>query len=226
MASFAKLTLLLILAVFQYHSFTPPVLPPSTEEQKRAGTDERDTIGWYEQSAETTIPFWIRAVYCAFTITELVGSLARTAEESEPERTITVSFILGASLIITGATIRLRCVREMGRHFTFSLSLRDGHALITSGPYSIVRHPAYTGGHMIIVGSFLTLICHGSWWFRGGYATKWGLFLALNFICISLLMGRTFLRGAKEDAYLRVSFGEQWQRYAEQVSCKYIPGIW
>jgi len=43
--------------------------------------------------------------------------------------------------------------------FTFEMSIRKNHKLITSGPYAIVRHPSYVG--VILVASGLMLI-HGS----------------------------------------------------------------
>jgi protein-S-isoprenylcysteine O-methyltransferase Ste14 len=138
---------------------------------------------------------------------------------------ITSPFVFGAGLIIAGALIRLRCFREMGRHFTFALSLRDNHTLITTGPYAVVRHPAYTGGNMTVLGAVLTLMYDGSWWFAGGYATAWGRFLALNFIVSGLLVVRACLRGHKEDDYLKTSFGEQWERFEKQVPHRYIPGV-
>jgi protein-S-isoprenylcysteine O-methyltransferase Ste14 len=36
------------------------------------------------------------------------------------------------------------------------MSLREGHELVTSGPYAFVRHPIYTGLMLAVVGSALT----------------------------------------------------------------------
>jgi protein-S-isoprenylcysteine O-methyltransferase Ste14 len=36
---------------------------------------------------------------------------------------------------------------ELGRQFSPQLQLRQGHHLVTSGPYAHVRHPLYTGLH-------------------------------------------------------------------------------
>ncbi|KAJ6504043.1 hypothetical protein DFH09DRAFT_849134, partial [Mycena vulgaris] len=100
----------------------------------------------------------------------------------------------GAALIVTGATIRFRCFRELGRYFTFALSLRDNHALITSGPF--------TGGNTTVLGAALILRSDGSWWAGGGYTTAWGLFLGPNLIVSPLLIVCGFLRGVKECMYL------------------------
>lgn len=140
--------------------------------------------------------------------------------------TITPSFILGVALVIAGSSLRLLCFREMGVHFTFKLSLRPDHKLIRTGPYSIVRHPAYTGGQMALLGGLLTFMGSGSWWYTGaGYTTKMGMVLGGSYAAsvVSLVYG--VVRGAKEDEYLRREFGEEWERWARDVPYRYIPFV-
>ena len=54
-----------------------------------------------------------------------------------------------------GGLIRYKCYRALGSMFTFEMSIREGHVLVTSGPYAIVRHPAYTGAILVVIGIFL-----------------------------------------------------------------------
>ena len=61
-------------------------------------------------------------------------------------------------VIISGGLLRLHCYRTLGRFFTFDVSIHEGHQLVTTGSYSIVRHPSYTH-----------LAAHGSW--------NWGYWL-------------------------------------------------
>jgi protein-S-isoprenylcysteine O-methyltransferase Ste14 len=56
------------------------------------------------------------------------------------------------------------CYRAPGFEFT----VREGHKLVTSGPYSIVRHPSYTGGLIGLSGAFLCQSTEGSWMREGG----------------------------------------------------------
>ena len=37
------------------------------------------------------------------------------------------------------------------------MSLRQGHELVTSGPYALVRHPIYTGIMLAMIGAAVTL---------------------------------------------------------------------
>ncbi|KAJ7433799.1 hypothetical protein FB451DRAFT_1419395 [Mycena latifolia] len=223
MAAFAKLAFLLVGALFYDRSFVPPTPPPSVAEQVRT---ERK-IGWYEALiGRPVLPYWIRTVHWAFTLTEAATILV-VAEDpisiSVPR--LSLALLVGTSLIVVGASIRLRCFRELGRHFTFAMSVRDHHALITTGPYAVVRHPSYTGGNMTLVGAVLSLLTPKSWWWDGGRTTPWGVFLTANFsICAALFM-YAFLRGAKEDRYLAKTFGEKWECYARDVPYRYIPGL-
>ncbi|KAF9022890.1 hypothetical protein BDZ89DRAFT_187014 [Hymenopellis radicata] len=71
--------------------------------------------------------------------------------------------------------LRLLCYREMGKMFTFELAQRQDHKLITTGPYSIVRHPSYTGSVLAFAGSAVCLLGRNSWmWESGALGTAGG----------------------------------------------------
>ena len=63
--------------------------------------------------------------------------------------------IIGASMATLGGLIRHRCYQVLGRMFTFEMSIRRDHMLITSGPYGVVRHPGYTGFLLVVIGMLL-----------------------------------------------------------------------
>ena len=67
----------------------------------------------------------------------------------------TLSFFLGTLMTALGGYIRWACYRALGRLFTFEMSIRDNHELVTDGPYGWVRHPAYTGILLIVAGVVL-----------------------------------------------------------------------
>lgn len=117
--------------------------------------------------------------------------------------TITPTFFFGAFLVLIGASIRLVCF-----HYTFKLSLRSDHKLVRTWPYSVIRHPAYAGGQMLLLGGLLTLMGIGSWWYSGaGYTTKTGMVLGGSHAMSVMVLGYASVRGAKEDVYLRREFG-------------------
>jgi len=114
--------------------------------------------------------------------------------------------------------------------FTFEISLRDNHHLVTSVPYSFVRHPSYTGGALALISTLLCETTPGSWAIECS-----GLFPPLMkgrlvFLCyiITGLIGFLVIapRLEKEDAILRKRFGDQWDEWAQKVPYRLIPGLY
>ncbi|KJA26488.1 hypothetical protein HYPSUDRAFT_52400 [Hypholoma sublateritium FD-334 SS-4] len=136
--------------------------------------------------------------------------------------------ILGGLLMIVGSGIRYLCYRELGRHFTFHVALLPEHALITSGPYGVVRHPAYVGGYVWHLGSVLWHGSAGAWLRESRAYTLWGAWFALApvaFMVISMLvMGATRIK--KEDDMSRKEFGKSWERWVERVPHRVVPGVY
>ena len=76
---------------------------------------------------------------------------------------VTVPFIAATTLINLSAFLRWRCYRTLGRFYTFDLSVRQHHKLITTGPYSVVRHPGYSALGLFYPGLLLLHYAPGSW---------------------------------------------------------------
>ncbi|MGP4012684.1 methyltransferase family protein [Streptomyces sp. 4N124] len=49
------------------------------------------------------------------------------------------------ALFTTGVTLRLVAIRVLGRFYSHHVRRLTDHQIITTGPYRLVRHPAYTG---------------------------------------------------------------------------------
>jgi len=140
---------------------------------------------------------------------------------------ITPVFIVGWLLVISGSLIRLACYRELGNLFTFHLSMRKDHKLITSGPYSVVRHPSYTGAMMAVLGFFLCNLSSGSWMREcSGLLLKGGRVLLSVAVVLVVTMGLGLVaRTYKEDDMLRKEFKE-WDEWAEKVPWKMVPFVY
>jgi protein-S-isoprenylcysteine O-methyltransferase Ste14 len=52
---------------------------------------------------------------------------------------------LGLALFACGTTLRLVAIRTLGRFYSHRVRLDDGHRVVSSGPYRLVRHPSYAG---------------------------------------------------------------------------------
>lgn len=115
---------------------------------------------------------------------------------------------LGLALIVIGISLRAWAVQKLGKHFTATVQLKDDHALITSGPYSVVRHPSYSGALMAVVGSavFLNSIIG-------------------TVVAFSLMMIAYYIRIKIEEQVLTGLFGNRYTDYSKRTK-KLIPFIW
>lgn len=59
--------------------------------------------------------------------------------------------VLGVIMIIIGISFRAWAVNSLGKYFTATVQIKDGHRLVKTGPYRIVRHPSYTGAFLAII---------------------------------------------------------------------------
>ncbi|KAF8629852.1 hypothetical protein AX15_003214 [Amanita polypyramis BW_CC] len=215
---------------------TPPHPPPTAGElarstplevviRQRVGRTAVKAICWTAALAEASVIIanqvrWWRLSHVI---------LSFLVFENSPDRIrATPFFFLGTFLISLGGYIRYRCYKEMGSMFTFEMSIRQDHRLVTSGPYSIVRHPGYTGILCTATGFALWHLSTGSWVRECGALTSkpcqavfWAHSLLASTIC-SGLISRIF----KEDEALRGAFGETWEAWARDVPYKLIPGLY
>jgi len=61
--------------------------------------------------------------------------------------------ILGDILCAAGVAFAIWARVHLGRNWGMPMTLREGHELVTSGPYALVRHPIYTGFLLAMLGS-------------------------------------------------------------------------
>ncbi|KJA26478.1 hypothetical protein HYPSUDRAFT_132803 [Hypholoma sublateritium FD-334 SS-4] len=136
--------------------------------------------------------------------------------------------VFGALLSISANCGRYLCFRALGRHFTFHVAILKDHKLITTGPYSIVRHPAYTTAFLKYLGNFLWHTTSGAWLVESRFYERkisW-LFIMPSFMIFSFFMGMIITRPQKEDELLRKEFGTKWDQWAEVVPYRLIPGVY
>lgn len=130
---------------------------------------------------------------------------------------------------MVGTLLRLATFRYLGKFFRFEASIQQDHQLITTGPYSIVRHPSYTG----------LLLTHPAWFFwqfgEGSWVRESGLWdtligkVVVSSFGVIMILGTLYLtlgRMANEDKALRDRFGKQWDNWASRVRYRVIPGLW
>ena len=122
--------------------------------------------------------------------------------------------------------LRIWCYKALGSLFTFEITIRPDHKLITSGPYAIVRHPSYIAIVFMNIGVTVGVLCPGSYVYECGImSTPVGGILVV-WVAVSVYAVVSLLRrGRIEDAGLRKEFGDKWVSYSRAVSCRFIPGL-
>lgn len=114
----------------------------------------------------------------------------------------------GVLLTAIGIVIRIVARVQIGRNFSAFVQTTDSHRLITSGLYAWVRHPAYSGFVLFLI----------------GFPLAFGSVAAL---VIATAVGLPALahRIRAEEAALESWFGEDYRHY-RTVSWRLIPGVW
>ncbi|KAG1722788.1 uncharacterized protein EDB91DRAFT_1230500 [Suillus paluster] len=235
--SLAKLPLIFVAAVGFHISVTAPdaaerdrVVIPSAIERLLTPFSVlvprflKGTI-WLVTAAETAVILtrYIPPHHISPGIADVLGKLG-TPDASK----LTTISVLGSLMVVMSSYIRWKCYRTLGRFFTYELSIRDDHKLITSGPYSVVRHPSYTGLAISFAGACLTYGAPGSWLresgilglpFVSGVAKIWTALMVIVVACLAV-------RIPHEDKLMAQSIGKEWEEWAQRVKYRLIPGIY
>jgi len=117
-------------------------------------------------------------------------------------------FFLGMVFIWGGLLFRFWSIQTLGRLFSTSLIIQDGHQLVTTGPYKHLRNPSYTGAMLTFIGFGLAI---GNW-------------LSVIVLLITGLVMYVF-RIRAEEAMLQGAFGQEFVEYKKR-SWALIPFIW
>jgi len=63
---------------------------------------------------------------------------------------------IGAGLTALGIAVAIWARLHLGRNWSASPAMKEGHELVTTGPYAFVRHPIYSGIILATLGTGLT----------------------------------------------------------------------
>jgi protein-S-isoprenylcysteine O-methyltransferase Ste14 len=113
----------------------------------------------------------------------------------------------GVVLFAIGGALRLWPVFVLGDRFSGLVAIQPGHRLVTTGIYSIVRHPSYLG---LVVSSLGWALA-----FRSGAGV----------LLTALLIVPVVARMRAEERLLRTQFGAEYDAYRARTS-RLIPGLY
>lgn len=114
---------------------------------------------------------------------------------------------LGLGIALAGIGFAIWAREHLGGNWSGNVVLKKGHTLVTTGPYSIVRHPIYAGITLGIVGCAISA------------GTVAGL------IAIPLVIAFSLIRIFAEEKLMREAFGKNYDNYSRRVKA-YIPKVW
>lgn len=140
---------------------------------------------------------------------------------------VSAAVLVGITLMVLGTLGRMYAYRMLGPMYTFHLSIKKEHKLITTGPYSIVRHPAYAASYPFLFGAYIAILGPGSMYEELGlwrYPLGWGVGL-LFFVSLVYIGVAAALRTIREDKALKAEFGAQWDAWAAQTPYRLLPYV-
>lgn len=95
---------------------------------------------------------------------------------------------------------------HLGKYWSATITLKQGHQVIQTGPYAWVRHPIYTG---LLLALFGTAVWIGT---------------LQSFLGFGLLFTSFVRKLVLEERWLREHLGDEYERYRHRVKAL-IPGL-
>lgn len=109
------------------------------------------------------------------------------------------SFWLGFALVVLGLAFSIAARAALGSNWSGTVTLKQDHELIRSGPYRLVRNPIYTGILLAILG---TAIAQGE---------------VRSVLAVALVTVAFVRKISIEEAFLAQEFGDAYDRYRREV---------
>lgn len=113
----------------------------------------------------------------------------------------------GLALVAAGLAFSVWARVHLGRLWSGTVTLKEGHAIVRSGPYAVTRHPIYTGLLLAALGTALAV----------GRAPA-----AAGFVLVAVSL---VIKSGQEERMLAGHFGEAYEEYRSRTP-RLIPYLW
>jgi protein-S-isoprenylcysteine O-methyltransferase Ste14 len=147
-------------------------------------------------------------VLIAVTLGAALGLAGAAASLAESWRLPEAARAAGLVLMVLGLALRIWSVAALGGAFRTTVEVSAGQAVVSGGPYTWIRHPAYAGLLLILAGFGLT---------RG----NWLSFAA----CVVLPLPAIVRRIHVEEAELIRVLGDAYRTYRTGTA-RLVPRMW
>lgn len=116
-------------------------------------------------------------------------------------------FLLGVFLILLGVALRWYAIWTLGRYFTRDVAVSTDQKIVQTGPYRSIRHPAYSGTFLTMLGVGLAM-------------TNWASLIVLLMLVLAGHMYRVHI----EEKALIETIGQPYIEYMHRTK-RFIPMI-
>ena len=106
----------------------------------------------------------------------------------------------GAGVTAVGLLFAIWARHHLGSNWSQAVTVKEGHELIQSGPYALVRHPIYTG---LLLGFAGCAVARGE--LRG-------------VVAVALVFSVLWLKLRLEEKWMNVQFGDSYKAYSQRVA--------
>jgi protein-S-isoprenylcysteine O-methyltransferase Ste14 len=106
-----------------------------------------------------------------------------------------------AGVLLTAAGVGFACWARyhLGTNWSGTVTLKQGHELVRTGPYRLIRHPIYTGILLALLG---TAVAVGE--MRG-------------LIAAAIALGAFFIKANREESFLAKEFGPSFAEHQRET---------
>jgi protein-S-isoprenylcysteine O-methyltransferase Ste14 len=116
--------------------------------------------------------------------------------------------VLSVAAAVGSVWLIMSALKTLGKEWSLTARLVEGHQLATGGPYAYVRHPIYTGMLGMLLATGLAI-------------SHWAALLG----ALVVFFVGTVIRVRSEERLLRGAFGEKFEAYAQRVPAIF-PGLY
>jgi protein-S-isoprenylcysteine O-methyltransferase Ste14 len=106
---------------------------------------------------------------------------------------------IGLLLVFLGVSFSIWARLQLGGNWSGSVTVKQGHTLVRRGPYTIVRHPIYTGFLLALLGTALIVDQ-----IRG-------------LLGVGVLFLSFWIKSTQEERFMVEEFGTGYRQYQQQV---------
>lgn len=109
------------------------------------------------------------------------------------------TFVIGTAMVAAGLLFSVWARVHLGANWSATVTVKQGHELVRSGPYRFVRHPIYTGILLALLG---TAVARGD---------------VQGFVAVVLAGAALWHKLQIEERWMQETFGQDYARYRQEV---------